>query len=181
MKGKRCLGVALALLLTLGTWAAPASAVMAEVTWDKEPAAWAIEQMEDLASGGILGQGGYNPTAIVSRGQFCYFMVNIIHREGRRDLLSAAAPVAVDYFDDITSKDGFGGRYNMYTAAAYGLTEGALVNGKRLADCDNNLTREQAAKMMCALVDALERYTGAKMDPVEPPRVFADEIGRAHV
>ncbi len=174
MKGKRCLGVALALLLTLGTWAAPASAVMAEVTWDKEPAAWAIEQMEDLASGGILGQGGYDPTVIVSRGQFCYFMVNIIHREGRRDLLSAADPVAVDYFDDITSKDGFGGRYNMYTAAAYGLTEGALVNDKRLADCDNNLTREQAAKMMCALVDALERYTGAKMDPVEPPRVFAD-------
>ncbi len=172
MEAKRILRAALALTLTAGACTLPASA--AGVKWEKEPASWAVEQMEDLAGAGILGQGTYNPTVIMNRGGFCYFMVNIIHREGRRDLLSAATPVAVDYFSDVTSPDGFGGRYNMYTAAAYGLTEGALVDGKRLADCDSNLTREQAAKMMCALVDALEMYTGAEIEEVNGSRSFAD-------
>ena len=174
MRKDRILSAALALLLAVGACMPQASAVISEVKWEKEPASWALEQMEDLADGGILGQGTYNPTVIVTRGQFCYFMVNIIHREGRRDLLSAAAPMPVNYFEDVASEDGFGGRYNVYTAAAYGLTEGALVDGKRLADCDNNLTREQAAKMMCALVDALEKYTGAKINETEAPRTFAD-------
>ena len=79
-----------------------------------------------------------------------------------------------DYFDDVASETGYGGRYNVYTAASYGLTEGALVDGRRLADCDSNLTREQAAKMMCALVDALEKYTGAKLEETSAPKAFAD-------
>ena len=174
MRKGRLLSGALALALLAGACLTPALAAIAEVTWEKEPASWALEQMEDLADGGILGQGTYHPTVIMTRGQFCYFMVNIIHREGRRDLLSAAFPMPVGYFEDVKSEDGFGGRYNVYTAAAYGLTEGAMVDGKRLADCDNNLTREQAAKMMCALMDALEKYTGAKIDETGAPRTFAD-------
>ena len=171
MKKNRILAGVLALALTVSPWTVPAAA---GVDWAEEPASWAIEQMEDLANSGVLGQGSYHPTVIMNRGQFCYFMVNIIHREGRRDLLSTASPVAVDYFDDVTSLDGFGGQFNVYTAAAYGLTEGASVDGKRLADCGSNLTREQAAKMMCALVDALEKYTGAKLEETSAPREFTD-------
>ena len=166
MKEKRFLSLMLVLALTVGACLSPASAAMGTVEWKEAPAAWALDQMEDLANGGILGQGTYHPSATMTRGGFCYFMVNIIHREGRKDLLRAVSPVAVDYFDDVESLDGFGGRQNVYTAAAYGLTEGAMVDGKRLADCDSSLTREQAAKMMCALVDALEKYTGDRKSVV---------------
>ncbi len=171
---KRFVSTLLALALAVGMGLPLTASASDMVSWDKEPAAWALEQMEDLADGGILGQGNYNPTGTMTRGRFCYFMVNVIHREGRRDLLSAASPMPVDYFDDVESQDGFGGRYNVYTAAAYGLTEGAWVEERRLANCDSALTREQAAKMMCALVDALEKYTGAKLPESSSVPTFVD-------
>ena len=116
MKRAYFAGTALALCLTLGLCRMPAMA--ANVTWREEPADWAAEQMEDLADGGILGQGTYDPTATMTRGQFCYFMVNLVQRVGQRDLLRDVAPMPVNYFDDVTSTDGFGGRQNVYTAAA---------------------------------------------------------------
>ena len=101
------------------------------------------EQLEDLADAGILAQGTYNPTAVMTRGRFCYFMVHLVQRVGRRDLLRQVKPMPADYFDDVASETGYGGRYNVYTAASYGLTEGALVDGRRLADCDSDLPKSQ--------------------------------------
>ncbi len=172
MKRAYFAGTALALCLTLGLCRMPAMA--ANVTWREEPADWAAEQMEDLADGGILGQGTYDPTATMTRGQFCYFMVNLVQRVGQRDLLRDVAPMPVNYFDDVTSTDGFGGRQNVYTAAAYGLTEGAMVGDQRLAQLDSVLTREQAAKMMCSLLDALRIYTGLEDDQAGTPVTFLD-------
>ncbi len=173
MKKRRILTAVLALALAAGLWKVPASAVY-QVNWDPQPADWAKEQMEDLADAGILAQGTYNPTAVMTRGRFCYFMVHLVQRVGRRDLLRQVKPMPADYFDDVASETGYGGRYNVYTAASYGLTEGALVDGRRLADCDSDLTREQGAKMMCALMDALEDFTGMDAGGGSGPVVFVD-------
>lgn len=173
MKKRRILTAVLAVALAAGLWKVPASAVY-QVNWDPQPADWAKEQMEDLADAGILAQGTYNPTAVMTRGRFCYFMVHLVQRVGRRDLLRQVKPMPADYFDDVASETGYGGRYNVYTAASYGLTEGALVDGRRLADCDSDLTREQGAKMMCALMDALEDFTGMDAGGGSGPVVFAD-------
>lgn len=174
MKRRRFFDAVLPLLLAAGTCLSPPRAAGAEVEWWEEPAPWALEQMEDLADGGVLPHGTWDPTGIMTRGQFCYFMVNLVQREGQRDLLSAVPPMPADYFDDVTSEDGFGGRQNVYTAAAYGLTEGALEDGRRLARLDDILTREQAAKMMCSLLDALRLYTGLEDGRAGEPRTFID-------
>ena len=129
MKKRRILTAVLAVALAAGLWKVPASAVY-QVNWDPQPADWAKEQMEDLADAGILAQGTYNPTAVMTRGRFCYFMVHLVQRVGRRDLLRQVKPMPADYFDDVASETGYGGRYNVYTAASYGLTEGALVDGR---------------------------------------------------
>ena len=79
MKKRRILTAVLAVALAAGLWKVPASAVY-QVNWDPQPADWAKEQMEDLADAGILAQGTYNPTAVMTRGRFCYFMVHLVLR-----------------------------------------------------------------------------------------------------
>ncbi len=69
---KRFVSTLLALALAVGMGLPLAASATDVVNWDKEPAAWALEQMEDLADGGILGQGNYNPTGTMTRGRFCY-------------------------------------------------------------------------------------------------------------
>lgn len=170
MRTRRFLSLLMALSLMLGLFQLPAAAADVEA-----PAAWAAEQMANLDDAGILGaQNDWHPTWMISRGRFAWLMVNVLQREGVPGLLSAVPPIQADYFSDLGSKEGYGGRYNMYDAVAYGLMDGVREGNQLLADCDNNVSREQAAKMICSLVDALERYCGPLGQTVGSPMTFAD-------
>ena len=155
------------ILLSGGVWAG---------AFSREPDAWAAGQVKGLEDAGLLQNlwlSGTAPDAVITRGQFCQLLVNLIHLEASE----RQSPLPADYFEDIASTvspDSPGGRYDMYYAAAYGLTEGVNRNGRRLADCGGALTREQAAKMMCALLDALEHYAGVTPEPSGAARSFAD-------
>ena len=154
MKWKQFLaaGLAGAALLTGGVTAG---------AFSDTPPAWAADQMTHLKENGVLeglNTGGAT-TDPIRRGDFCQLLVNVVQKEMTPSRFSAVPAKESGYFTDIAntvSTYSPGGKNGMYYAAAYGITEGALVNGQRLADTDALLTREQAAKMMCSAIDFLE-------------------------
>lgn len=151
------------------------------MAFSRQPASWASEQMEGLRQAGLLrnvdtGQGK-SPTDQITRGEMLQILVDLLQDQGEEQLLAAVVPKSADYFSDIAgtvSEDNPGGLWQMYLAASFGLTEGSWEAGRRMADCDGLLTREQAAKIMCSLQDALDRYAG--VSPAQPGqgKTFAD-------
>ena len=105
-------------------------------------------------------------------------LVNLVQKEMRQDIFGSFPPEEPSYFQDIgssVSQYAPGGQYDMYYAAAYGITEGALVNGQRLADTNALLTREQAAKMICSAITFLEEdVVGGELMAHGSPKSFAD-------
>lgn len=126
------------------------------------PPAWSAAQLTHLEENGILeglNTGGAT-TDPIRRGDFCQLLVNVIQKEMTPSRFAAYPAKESSYFTDIANTVNTyspGGKNGMYYAAAYGITEGALVNGQRRADTDALLTREQAAKMMCSAIDFLEQ------------------------
>ncbi len=147
-----------------------------------DPASWAAKQIEDLERSGLyqgISAASSEPTDAISRGEFCKVMVNLVNRFGLRDKMSQVSPKPAEFFADIahTVSDYVpGGEYDMYYAAAYGLTAGTTdAKGTRIADSSGKLNREQAATMMCSLLDALERYAGTDTSAISEVKEFKDE------
>lgn len=155
MKWKQVLVVGLvgAALLTGGVTAG---------AFSDTPPAWSAAQLTHLEENGILEglNTGDATTAPIRRGDFCQLLVNLVQKEMTPSSFAAVPAKESSYFTDIAdtvNQYNLGGKNGMYYAAAYGITEGALVNGQRRADTDALLTREQAAKMMCSVIDFLEQ------------------------
>lgn len=126
------------------------------------PPAWSAAQLTHLEENGVLEglNTGVATTDPIRRGDFCQLLVNLIQKEMTPSSFAAVPAKESSYFTDIAdtvNQYNLGGKNGMYYAAAYGITEGALVNGQRRADTDALLTREQAAKMMCSAIDFLEQ------------------------
>ena len=145
------------------------------------PPAWAAEHMDSLWEKGLLS-GIYpeniSTTQPITRGEFCQLLVNLVQEEMTTDQFNAFPPKEASYFWDIkyyVTEHSPEGPYDMYYAAAYGITEGAMFNGYRRADPDVLLTRGQAAKMMCSAVDFLEEnVVGGALMAQGAPKTFAD-------
>ena len=151
------LSLAGAALLTGALLVQPAAAFSAD------PAGWAAGSVDYLEANGIyqgLDLSQVRPKDTIGRGAFCQLLVNVIQAELTEEEAAAVPPLDPSYFPDLSqtvTQASPGGAYDMYYAAAYGLTEGATDgSGRRVADAQGLLTREQAAKMMCALVEFLE-------------------------
>lgn len=144
--------------------------------FSKEPSGWAAEQVQHLEDIGLLDwqlyAGSADPTSAISRGSFCQMLVNLIQMEGDWEKVSTVKPVAGGYFADAADVSA---AYGMYYGAAYGITEGTTRNGQRVADAGDSLTREQAAKMMCAAIDALETYGGVPAPQEGAGRTYTDQ------
>lgn len=149
------------------------------LAFSPDPAPWAAEQIESLRLAGLLrnvytGQDK-KPTDQITRGELIQILVDLVRDQGDRQLLAAVVPKSADYFSDIAysvNEYNPGGQRQMYLAASLGLTEGSWEAGQRVADCDGLLTREQAAKIMCSLQDALDRYAGVSPRPAGPGEGF---------
>ena len=104
------------------------------------PPAWSAQQLAALQEDSLfygLSTESVASTAPIRRGEFCQLLVNLVQKEMRQDIFGSFPPEEPSYFQDIgssVSQYAPGGQYDMYYAAAYGITEGALVNGQRLAD-----------------------------------------------
>lgn len=144
--------------------------------FSKEPSSWAAEQIKHLEDAGLLSWQLYTssraPTDAIDRGDFCQMLVNLIQMEGDWEKIGKVDPVADGYFADISGVDA---DYGMYYGAAFGITEGSTKNGRRVADAGSRLTREQAAKMICAAIDALETYGGVPAPQEGPGKSFTDQ------
>ncbi|MDE7011388.1 MAG: S-layer homology domain-containing protein [Oscillospiraceae bacterium] len=144
--------------------------------FSKEPSSWAAEQCTHLEDVGLLGwqlyTGSTDPASAINRGAFCQMLVSLVQMEGDWEKIGLVEPAADGYFTDIPSVDS---DYGMYYGAAFGITEGSTQNGQRVADARSNLTREQAAKMMCAAVDALETYGGVPAPQEGAGKSFSDQ------
>lgn len=143
-----------------------------------EPDSWATEQCRHLQDDGLLDWDIYTdsvaPNDPIQRGDFCYLLVNLIQAEGEWNKIQAVNPAEAGYFDDLGNADsGIG--YAMHYGVAYGITNGSNENGRCLADARSNLTREQAAKMMCTLFDALETYGGVPAPTEGESRTYTDQ------
>ncbi len=146
------------------------------------PASWAadsIQYLEDyLLFEGLSNSTTRSSTSKITRGEFCQLLVNVARSESDMTVIDAIPPKEADYFSDISysvTEDAPGGKYDMYYAAAYGLTEGATQgDGVRNALCSTRLTREQAAKMMCSLVTFFEAHSGAGIYEKSTANQFAD-------
>lgn len=144
------------------------------------PPAWAAEHLTNLQENSIFNglSTDMESSSAIRRGEFCQMLVNLVQKEMTTETFDSIPAKESSYFSDITSSVSEyspGGRYDMYYAAAYGITEGAVKNGHRLADVNALLTREQAAKMLCSAISFLEEKVvgGALMDQGSP-KTFAD-------
>lgn len=145
------------------------------------PPAWSAQQLATLQDESLfrgLSTESIASTAPIRRGEFCQLLVNLVQKEMTQERFDAIPPKDASYFDDLSysaAQYAPGGKYNMYYAAAYGITEGAVKNGRRLADINALLTREQAAKMMCSAIDFLERdVVGGELMAQGTAKTFGD-------
>ncbi|MBD5163008.1 MAG: S-layer homology domain-containing protein [Oscillibacter sp.] len=170
MRRNRMIRVLVLALLLAAALCLPAGA------FNKEPASWAAAQCKHLEDVGLLDwqiyTGGKAPDGAINRGDFCQMLVNLVQMEGDWEKLVKVNPVSDGYFTDAASPLE---AYGMYYGAAYGITEGSTKNGQRVADARSNLTREQAAKMMCAAIDALETYGGVPAPQEGAEKSFTDQ------
>lgn len=147
------------------------------------PPAWSARQLAALQEESLFS--GLSTEAIAStnpirRGEFCQLLVSLVQKEMTQEGFEAIPPKEASYFTDLSytaSQYASGGRYNMYYAAAYGITEGAVKNGRRMADINALLTREQAAKMMCSAIGFLERdVVGGELMAQGSSKTFGDAV-----
>lgn len=146
------------------------------------PAGWAAESVQHLEDfllfNGLYSGFSRQSTARITRGEFCQLLVNVARSESEMRAIDAIAPKPANYFSDIATsvtQSSPGGTYDMYYAAAYGLTEGTTQgDGVRSAQCGALLTREQAAKMMCSLAAFFQDQLGATLYEKGTAKVFTD-------
>ena len=143
--------------------------------FSKEPSSWAAEQCKHLEDVGLLGwqlyTGSADPASAINRGAFCQMLVSLVQMEGDWEKIGMVEPVPSDYFADTDADFGFA----MYYGASIGITEGTIKNGQRETDARGKLTREQAAKMMCAAIDALETYGGVPAPQEGEGKTYTDQ------
>ena len=136
----------LALLLSLSLLAGAAPALAAP---GKAPT-WSVEAYDHLD-----GLGFVTNTADPSRDTYRSFLIQMLVRA-----VELALPQQVR--DDLPQvpEDYFADRNDTLTrsAAAYGITEGKLTEGGRLFDAGGSLTRQEAAKMVCSVLDLLAEH-----------------------
>ncbi len=126
---------------------------------------WAQEAYEALADRVRLP---LSPTGDMTRGDFTELLTLLLESAFPQKELERFPQAAEDYFSDTS--------YSAYRrAAGYGILEGSVGNDglRRLAPGDD-LTREQAAKMVCSLLDFVSQKLDYPMEPSGRSAVYAD-------
>ena len=157
MRMKKLTALLLSAVMVLNTLAGTCSAASQA---SAQPPSWAASAVENIRRNGLVYEE-QNMTGAITRGNFCEMLVKLIQAEMSPSQGAAVPVLEAGYFSDISgsvSDLSPGGRNGMYYAAAYGVTEGGTdASGRRVADVNSSLTREQAAKMMCSAIDFLEK------------------------
>lgn len=126
---------------------------------------WAVNDYKTLEARSILTDP--KTSGAVTRGEFVELLVRLLEGTVSAGELAAYPAKADGYFADSHSD-------RLLKAAAYGILEGALDGDQRYANADDHLTREQAAKMVCSLLDFFSQKLLHSVEPVGEPAVYQD-------
>lgn len=106
----------------------------------------------------------------ISRAHFLQLLVAVVDTTVYQAELKAFPMVEERYFVDGSF------RTSCNRAAAYGIVEGTVgADGYRRLNPNDPLTREQAAKMVCSLLDFYTEKLGRSLESTGSPAVYADE------
>lgn len=133
---------------------------------EEDAPGWAAEAYDTLEERSILGY--YKTSGAITRYEFVELLVNLLNGAVPRTELTAYPAKDWDYFADTTG-------YPLLYGATYGIIEGSIGDGgKRYANGNDHLTREQAAKMTCSLLDFFSDTLGHTVEPSGSPAVYQD-------
>lgn len=132
----------------------------------EEPPAWAAEAYAALKERHvIIGLVGPSP---VKRGEFVDMLIRLLDNTVPQEQLARFSPVW-DWSGSTFAPT------SVARAMGYGIVEGTVdSDGSRLFNGDAPLTREQAAKMVCSLLDFAAEKIGYPLAPSGSPAVYAD-------
>lgn len=131
----------------------------------EEAPSWAQEAYEALGDRVRLY---LSPDGDMTRGDFTELLTLLLESAFPQEELKAYPQAAEDYFSDST--------YSAYRrAAGYGILEGSVgADGLRRLDPGSDLTREQAAKMVCSLLDFVSQKLDRSLEPSGSPASYRD-------
>ena len=128
---------------------------------------WAVEYYEHLASRGITI--GITESTPIDRREFVTWMVALLDVTVPQAELAPYPAVERGYFSD-SSANGM-----VYRAVGYGIVDGSSEgDGRRYFRGKDHLTREQAAKVIVALLDFFSQKLGHTVEPSGSPAVYQD-------
>lgn len=133
-----------------------------------ETPAWAAEAFQTLLDRGIAFQAS---AGSVRRGDFVSMLVRMLDKTIPKQQLDPFPPRT-------DAVDRFGNSLDWYITRAmgYGIAEGTLdSDGRRIFFDLDPLTREQAAKMACSLLDFVSEKLGYPLESTGESAVYADE------
>lgn len=129
------------------------------------PPDWAARAYEVLESRDILTSP--RASGSITRGDFAKLLVRVVEGIASSQELAQYPPKEAGYFAD--SSDTM-----LLKAAAYGILDGAPKDGLLYANSADNLTREQAAKMVCSVLDFASQKLSRQVEPSASPAVYTD-------
>ncbi len=132
----------------------------------EEPPAWAAEAYTTLQDRKVSTP--LYPSGPINRGEFTELLVALLDSSVPQGELEPYPMAAEDYFSDLSY-------FSYRRAAGYGILEGTVgEDGLRRADPTGLLTREQAAKMVCSLLDFFSQELSHSIPLSESPAVYTD-------
>lgn len=126
---------------------------------------WAADAYKTLEARSILTDP--KTSGAITRGEFVELLVRLLEETAAAGELAAYPAKADGYFADSHSD-------YLLKAAAYGILEGSLDGDQRYANAGDHLTREQAAKMVCSLLDFFSQKLGHPVESVGEPAIYGD-------
>ena len=162
-KSTRLLSAVLTLACLLGLLAVPA--VPARAAGEGAPA-WAVEAYQHLEARGLTIS--VTSSTPINRRDFVTRLVQLLDMTVYKEL-DAYPPAEPGYFADS------GASGMIYRAVGYGILEGSRGSDGRLyLNAKDNLTREQAAKLLVSLLDFFSQKLGHTVKPSASPAVYRD-------
>ena len=144
----------------------PALPAQAYITRPDDIPDWAepsYQALEKRFSASIFGVDGN-----IDRGRFVRLLTLLLEDTYSQAELKAYPPVEYGYFSDTADL------LHLH-AAGYGIVDGSVgADGLRYLNPTDYLTREQAAKMVCSLLDFVSQKLGYPLEPSDSPAVYAD-------
>lgn len=130
------------------------------------PPAWAEEAYAALETRQVFLY--LPPSGSIDRGAFTDLLVALLNSSVPQRELEQYPTAPADYFSDTTL-------LSHLQAAGYGILEGTVgSDGLRRLNPGDLLTREQAAKMVCSLLDFFSQKLGHTITPSGQSAVYAD-------